>query len=524
MSTIVIPGWATNDRIPRVVFALAFGQGEKSPGAAQGYVLFAGSRSYDAATGLVAQGTAHATVTEVLPVYSASDAADKWGHGSDIHREAVAWFDSYPSSPAYGVAPVKGGGATRAVLDMVLGAGTPTESAEMSVYICGTRVPVSVASATPVDDVAADIVAAVNGNADLPMFASYVAGTNTLTFTWKCFGPSGNSGRVRLDDIPAGMTSVPESGNLATGATEPTWTDAYAAAFALDTVFYHVVPATATVAVLNAGTGNLRGRIQDGLAPTVGKLMDVFVAQCAGESAAATFNDGLDLGTTAYNEPGYWFTTYWVPNNEVEPWFAAAHLGGLEAFNEAIDPQYNWIGLEGGPVARLIPPPPLVSSYPTDTELNDAIASGLSPCSYSHRNQTTRLVRSICAKHLIGAANDPTYLENTNVRAVSRVVSYGVRTQLTGEFSGFSVVDDVEGSPPAKLRSDQTSPLLIKRSLLTYMHGYEDQGWVTNVTAHAAVTNVERATTPSGRVLYELPIDVPRWIDAMGGFHREVGR
>ncbi len=522
MGSITIPGWASNDRIPRVVFALAFGQGPHGSGVAQDYVLFAGARAYDAtAPTPVAQGTA--TDAEPVAVYSADDAATKWGYGSEIHRMAIRWFRAYPSSPAYGVSPAKGEAAARATKDCVL-ASPPTVSGTATIEIAGTSVQVYIEAAAAIADIGADMAAAINADTSLPVLASFV--TATLTLTAKCYGPNGNQIKYRIYDLPASLTCTNSDSTLATGAVEPSWSAAYAAAFALDTVFYHIMPATNTVATLNAGTGNLRGRIKDNLAPTVGKLMDVFVGATTTLAAAETINDGLDLGTTDYDEPGYWFRLAWAKTNYLEPWVYAARVGGECAAAEGTSPVQNWIGLEGGPVFDDVAPTPLVSNYPTDTELNEAIAYGISPAQYSHKQQVTRLVTMVTSKHLIGVANDPSYVEHTNITAVCRAVSYGMRASLAADFSGFNVMDDAAGgTTPDKLPSRTTCPAHVKQTLLTHMRqDYESRGWVQKVTTHAAATTVERDPSLPGRLLYELPIDAIRWVDAIGGFHREVGR
>ena len=82
----------------------------------------------------------------------------------------------------------------------------------------------------------------------------------------------------------------------------------------------------------------------------------------------------------------------------------------------------------------------------------------------------------------------------------------------------------MDGAPPEVVPSRCVSPLLMKDWLLSTMRrDYESRGWVQGVNVHASATSVIIDPSDPSTMLYELPLDVPRWLLRVCGHHREIG-
>lgn len=517
MSTITVPGYSVSDRIPRVAFALLLGQGSRTPAQSPLDILLVGPRSYDEATGLTPLGVADDN--EPQRIYSVDDAIDYWGQKSPIVRMAARVLSSYPGATLWGCSCTKGAG-TRGSVTMTV-AGTATAAGSVILGVGDKSFEIPVASGASAATVGAAIEAALDADDALPCYPDYAIGVLTLLNPW--YGPEQGYELAVLQNV-AGITLG--SPTPAAGTVACLWDAAFTAAFGGVPSIDYVVPATDVVATLTSGATCLKAQIASALAPTTGLLCAAVVGNTDDTAAgAATMTAAWDDGGTDYSETGYWSQVVWARNYGAEPWCVAAAVAGLRVQAEESSPQLNWIGLQGGPIVpSMVAPWSASDAVLSDSVLNAALLAGVTPIKYEWDVEKSHVVLSITAKHQIGSVANATMLENTNVPAVCRAVSYGIRTSLALAFSGFAIVSDVDGEAPDDLPSRTTSPQLVKEFLVATMKtDYEARAWVKKVEAHRDVTGVEQDSDNPSRLLYELPMDVPRWVTQIVGVHRALG-
>jgi phage tail sheath gpL-like len=454
-------------------------------------------------------------------LYVASDATDYFGAKSPIKRMLSRLLAEYPGATVWGVCADDNATCTRGRHVYGL-TGTATETRTMRFAVADTAYDVAVTTGDTNDVVGAALAAKINADAACPCYAAYSATNNELALTHAWNGPEQGFAITILVNV-AGLTFGAPSDTPGTG--EPDFATALDAAFLGIPSVDYVVPATDDNTVLTSGATSLKAKIAAKLAPTEGLLVTAILGNTADAyTTAHTATDAWDDGTIAYNETGYWSQLGWYSNYPAEPWCVAAALAGLRVKNEESSPRLNWMQLDGGPRLVSLGVPWLASSRATSTEINAAIAAGITPIDCEWSSGKAYVVLSVCTKHQIASADNLTYVECTNIPAVARYVSYGVRSSWSTTFSGFNVVANVDGEEPDELPTLTTCPYLMKEWLLTTMRtDYQKTGYVQRVDDHAAVTSVEQDATAPNRILYELPLDIPRWVTQIVGVHREIG-
>lgn len=191
----------TNLRIPFVTAEIDGSNAAKGPSALAYRALIIGQK-------ISALGTAVADT--LYKVTSADQVATLAGRGSQLHRQARAWFANNRSTELWiGVLADNAGGV--AATGTVTITGPATAPGTLSLYIAGERVTVAVASgdtATAIATALSAAVGAVSGSSNYAVKASNVAGVVTLTAHHK--GLEGNEIDVRVnytdgDALPAGV-------------------------------------------------------------------------------------------------------------------------------------------------------------------------------------------------------------------------------------------------------------------------------------------------------------------------------
>lgn len=159
-------------------------------------------------------------------VLSANDAAVLFGAGSIAHRMAIAWFaeNTFTELDMIGVADA--GGAVEAEYELTCTASS-NAAGTIHLYVAGTYVPVGILASQTATQVAAAIVAAVNGAFALPFTAANTAGV--VTFTARNAGTCGTAD-IRWNHrgsefLPAGITLALASSQA--GATDPAIADVW---------------------------------------------------------------------------------------------------------------------------------------------------------------------------------------------------------------------------------------------------------------------------------------------------------
>lgn len=509
-----ISGW----KLPKVAFAAYLGQGTRSPAQAPLAIAVVGPRSYSASG---SPPTALGTQSDNAPlrISSVAEADAAWGPGSAISRIAAAIFAEHAGATVWGVAASPGSSATRGSWAVSI-TGTATESGVLRYAIADEVVEVSVATGDTNDAVGAALAAQINGSQSLPVWAAYSDASDTLTLTCRWYGPTSTDIDPTALSVPAGLTVGSPSETA--GTIECVWSDAYEALFDYGIDIAYVVPATQDASTLTSGSGALRQHLRALLAPLEGRLVTAIMGRK--DSLPETLSDAWDLGTTNYDETAYWSQVVTAPSAPAEPWRVAGAVAGARAkAEESLGPNGNWVGLTGYTLSSVVLPWSATAAYALSAA-NTAVLGGCSPVWWDFAGGKAVLMQSVCCKHITGTTPDPAVIDSTNVPAVIRAVSYGLRSQIASTYSGFRAVDDVDGAPPEVVPPRCTSPLLMRDWLLSTMRrDYESRGWIQGVDTHAAATSVVIDPADPSTMLYELPLDVPRWLLRIVGHHREIG-
>jgi phage tail sheath gpL-like len=180
-----------------------------------------------------AVATAQANVP--VPVGSLALAGQMFGVGSMLYLMVQAFLACNTTQQLWAV-PVPDGPGTAATGAMVVTAGSV--SGLLTVYIAGQKVQISVGSTDSATTIAANLAAAINAVASMPVTANATNATVTLTCDWK--GLTGNDitiipnygGVLNGEAYPAGLSLAIT--NMAGGTGEPGFTNAISAIQSLE--------------------------------------------------------------------------------------------------------------------------------------------------------------------------------------------------------------------------------------------------------------------------------------------------
>ena len=248
MASINVVGLANSTKTPLVKLAVILGGAGTSVGESPKKILLIGNMIATALTGsapsfTVSAGTwlaSGAAKEEPVQVFSADDAATKFGRGSELHRMALKVFDQYKAATLW-CCPVAEASNTKASATLTF-VGSATAAGTIRLMIAGKQIDVGYASGDTVTAIATACATAIRDQGlDLPVTAQFAAGV--LTVTARNGGPRGNDLAFRAyhvngNDIIAIGTSttangtaatITGSGKLASGATADSATNALAA-------------------------------------------------------------------------------------------------------------------------------------------------------------------------------------------------------------------------------------------------------------------------------------------------------
>lgn len=121
-----------------------------------------------------------ATAGELTYVSSAEKAAELFGQGSILHRMVAAYRNQDSTGTLY-VMPVEDPSSGVAATKTVTVTGTASAAGTISLYVGFDLVQVGVSSGDTESDIAGNVMAAINAEADLPVTASAELGVITLT-------------------------------------------------------------------------------------------------------------------------------------------------------------------------------------------------------------------------------------------------------------------------------------------------------------------------------------------------------
>ncbi len=458
MSDVVIAGFSPGDKTPGFYGQVQYGVGGASSGLGIIGLMLVGLMT---SAGNLGQNT------EVRQVYQPSDVDTAAGIGSELATMAYDALAAQPEVPIFLASPLLPSGATASTASIAI-SGTPTTGGSIGVRIDGYPVIYNVPSGEPAATSATNFAALIAGaNAGrLPVTAA-ASGTNVV-LTDVTPSIRGNQHVVFLITSDGGTSVLPEGTTVSiTGAAWSAGQAVTTASYTVPTIangFYYKVttagsgttgaaqptwpttPGTATTADSNGVVWTCWGQIVTGGGVTLGggagletytTLIGNLSTKGYGRyglaandavSAAAwkTKFDGDAGALVGYLEHGVWgfnasqsgaislaqttlndqrCQVVFELNAETHPPRMAAVMAADRAFQEAIDPNYNF---DDYPIAQIVPQSQ-PADFPLHSQLVTMLNAGVTPL-LSSTGQTT-VCRSITTKCLTNSQPDYSTLD-----------------------------------------------------------------------------------------------------------------
>jgi phage tail sheath gpL-like len=469
----------TNIRVPFVAVEFDSSQASQGPALMTYRGLLIGQK--------LTVGTAPAD--SIARVTSVDQVVTLAGRGSMLHRMAIAWFAANTQTETWigVVADAAGGVAPTGTLAFT---GTATASGTVSLYLGGENITVGVNAGDTSSVIATAVKDAVTANPDLPVTASAVTGTVTLTYRHK--GLVGNSYDVRHsyrdgESLPAGVTVVITAVGTATpGTVNPPLSNLIAT---LGDSWFNIwahpyTDATSLTAIeneLNRRFGPMT--MIDGLAVT---------------SAAGTFSALTTLGNSRNNshsvivaQPG--------GNPLTPPPEFAAEVAGIVAIYGAADPARPFQTLT---LSHAIAP--AEADLWTLDERNLMLYDGISSTSLQ-AGAVVQLDRVITTYQTApSGADDTAYLDATTMLTLM-YFRYSFRVRMQTRYPRHKLSDDGARFGPGQA---VMTPKIGKAEAIAWFRDMEFLGLAENFDAFKAALIVERNVQDPNRLDFMLPPDL----------------
>lgn len=413
----------------------------------------------------------------LINVFSDQQAADYFGHGSQLHLMARAAIKANPYLQLSAVALDDAAGAVAAAGSLAL-AGTATAAGSFSFRIGNAD---ALAVAVSVGDTAAVVAAAINtalsAAVDLPVTAAAAAGVVTLTAKNK--GSQGNQIPITVLQNVAGI--VPTVTAMSAGATDPVLAPALTAIFAAGhnivcSGLNDQVSLTALRTHLDAVGSPMEQRDAMGVYATTGTLG-------AATTLAGQINDGVT--TTAFLRG----------TRSLSCELAAAYAAVIASEEDPARP-LNTLQLVGIDV-------PDASQWLSRTEQENLLYNGVTPIEIGP-GQKVQIVRAIT-----------TYV--LNAQGVADVSMLDVTTPRTLFYMRKAYRERIALRFPREKLSSRTAPK-VRSELLDVSYKAEELEIIENVDLWKDYLVVERDSQDVNRLNAKIPTDV------VNGLHVFAGR
>ena len=396
----------SNIRIPFVTAEIDGSKAARGPSALDYRALLVGQK--------IAAGTG--TANTVYKVTSADQVIPLAGRGSQLHRQARAWFANNKNTEVW-IAILADEGAGVAATGTLTITGPATAAGTLALYISGERVTVPVAVGDTATAIATALVAAIgatSGLTDYAVRASNVAGVVTLTAHHK--GLEGNEIDLRMnytegDALPAGVGATIVA--MASGTLNPVLTTMIAN---LGDTWYNVIAhpytdATSLTAIENELASRFSSsRMIDGVA---------FAAKNASYSTVSA------LGLARNSKHSVIIRTNESPTSPLE--YAAA-VAAVVAKYGAIDPARP---LQTLPVAGV--KAPAEADKDTSQERNLLLYSGISTTRVA-AGGVVQIERLITTYRLNAAGTPDTAFLSLQVMLVLMYARFNFRTRIASRY------------------------------------------------------------------------------------------
>lgn len=468
--TDIIPA---STRVPGTYVGYDFSRAGRALASGQEYVV------------ILAQRLVTGQIAALMPtdVFSAEEAADYFGRGSQAHRMVAKAIDAN-ANLKLAVCALDDDGAAVAATGGVALAGTASSSGQVRLQVAGVTVAVAVSTGDEAADLMTALVQAVASKPDLPLTAA--AGSVTVqgapadgvVLTARNKGACGNEVGLTLTVTATGLTGtlLAMSGGQGDPELAPALSAIFSAGHTVVVTPYSTDDALSALAThLDKVSGPTEQRGAVGIAGWRGTL-----------AAGTTLTGKLNASRISTG----WHNASVLSNGEL----AAVYGAVLASEDDPSEPIDNIVlpGLD-------IPPQ---ATWPMRTEEENALHNGLTP--YRVAGDSVQLVRAISTyiKNSEGI-EDATLLDLTTIRTLD-YVRIAWRTRMSQRFPNGGKLTD-------------RRLLQIKSETLDVLYALEGLEMVENIDAYKDQVIVVRNARDDTRADASIPAPVVRGLHILTG-------
>lgn len=427
----------------------------------------AGLGSFSQKLLLIGQRLAAGAVAALVPtqVYSAAEAATKFGAGSVIHRQVLAALAQSPDLAPWIVA-LDDAAASAAATGSATFSGSASVNGTLVLYIGASRLELAALSGDTATILAARLAGLVNARPELPVTASSTSGAVTLTAKNK--GTVGNGLSLNLGTSVAGVSVVLVA--MSGGATDPDIQPA------LDLVFpgqFHVVAAWDAGSVVQAKVKTYLDAVSSAIEERPGRSYAAVTGTVKNIATQVTLASGLNHER---------LSIAYLPGS----WSLACEVGAALAAAVACetDPALPFDGVDLPGVMA-----PDISVRLSRSEQESLLAAGITPLEVNVTG-TVEIVRLVTTRTLTNGVTDLVLLD-TNAIAVLDYLRACTIAMFKTKFPRPKLTDAVLDS--------------IAKNAFALALSLEDLAILQHVADYKALFVVERDPNVSGRVRMRVP-------------------
>lgn len=439
---------------------------------------------------IVGQRLSTGTVAALTPkrITSAQQAANYFGEGSILHRQAIAWFEDNTLTEVWAVAFDDPSGA--AATGNINFSGPSTAAGTLNLYIGGERVQVAVTSGQSATDIAAAVQTAIAAKTSLPVTAQVNGSDDTqVDITARNDGLLGNDIDVRINyfedqETPAGVGAVVTA--LSGGSGAPDFDTLWPV---LGDEWYNVMAIPHTDSASHANIDNEMG---DRSGPMRQIPCEVFAANDDTHSNLGTFGNARNSEFISVISP--------AGKNSPTPSFEiGANYAAVAAYYLSIDPARPLQTLELSHVL-----PPAKADRFTQQENNLLLFDGIATAMIdAGGNVLIQRAITLYQENALGA-DDASYLDVNTLFTIT-YLRWSVRNRILLRF------------PRSKLANDGTkfgagqeivTPKSMKSEIFGLFLEWETIGLVENADQFKDELIVERNSSDPNRLDVQMPPDL----------------
>ena len=432
---------------------------------------------------LVGQKLSAGSATANVPILitSQAQAQSQFGRASMLERMVWAFLAQHPNGELWALPLDDPGGGVQATGTIAV-SGTATESGTLYLYIAGQLVEVAVTSGDDATAIGDAIATAINAEDDLPVTASALTGTVTLTA--RHAGTIGNTipvqinvrGQAAGEETPAGVTITITAMSGGSGDPDP----ANAIAAMGDSPFDYVAvpwdPVTSSSLM-----DDFDDEMERRWTPEVGVYGHVFTAE--DDTVGNLSTSGNAQNSRHRTDVG----CYQLPHPPYET--AAAVCGIVHRVCEA-DPG---IPVHGAEIDGFLPPP--IQYRFTQSERNTLLNDGIAPLYES--GGALRLDKWVTTYQQNDAGAPDTSYRAGNTGMILTRMARDFVVAMGPIATGKKLVNDGTRLAPGQ---NAVTPSIVKGLILAKAREWESQAWLEDYADFADRLVVQRNQTNTDRV------------------------